>query len=73
MVEYGLDKLQPVKDLYTYLQRFVQKRLWLRVIIAMVAGILLGAYFATKPEWIEANTLESVVNWIAFPGQIFIR
>ena len=73
MVEYGLDKLQPVKDLYTYLQRFVQKRLWLRVIIAMVAGILLGAYFATKPEWIEANTLESVVNWIAFPGNLFIR
>src|SRR5690606_11571063 len=43
------------------------------VIIAMVAGILLGAYFATKPEWIEANTLESVVNWIAFPGNLFIR
>lgn len=73
MTEYGIDRLQPVKDLYTYLQRFVQKRLWLRVMIAMIAGILVGAYFATHPDWIDSETLDSVVNWIAFPGNLFIR
>lgn len=66
-------RLRPIKDLYSYLQNLVQKRLWLKVLIGMIAGVFLGAYFATQPEWIEEVTLDSVINWIAFPGNLFIR
>ena len=67
------ERLLPVKDLYKYLQNLVQKKLWLKVLIGMVAGILLGAYFATQPGWIGEKTLQSVINWVAFPGNLFIR
>lgn len=66
-------RLLPIKELYSYLQGLVQKRLWLKVIIAMVLGIALGAYFATKPAWISDSLQDSLINWIAFPGNIFIR
>lgn len=67
------DALLPIKELYSYLQSLVQKRLWLKVLIAMVLGIALGAYFATKPPWISKTLLDTLINWIAFPGNLFIR
>ncbi len=67
------ERLLPIKDLYSYLQKLVQQKLWLRVLIAMIVGILLGAYFATNPNWIGEKTLQSIINWIAFPGNLFIR
>lgn len=66
-------KLLPIKELYSYLQSLVQKRLWLKVLIAMAMGIGLGAYFATKPQWLSPTFLETLINWIAFPGNLFIR
>lgn len=73
MNDTKIDKALPIKDLYSHLQSFVQRRLWLRVLIAMTSGILLGAYFATEPGWISEKTLQSVINWISFPGNLFIR
>lgn len=67
------DRLIPVKELYSYLQNLVQRKLWLRVLIAMLLGVMLGAYFATQPTWIPEKLLEPIVNWIAFPGNLFIR
>lgn len=67
------ERLLPVKDLYTYLQKLVQRKLWLKVLIAMFVGILLGAYFATNPEWINDRFQQTLINWIAFPGNLFIR
>ncbi len=67
------EHIRPIKDLYSYLQNLVQKRLWLKVLIGMILGILLGAYFATKPLWIGERSMETVISWIAFPGNLFIR
>src|SRR5690606_3092163 len=67
------ERLLPVKELYKYLQNLVQKKLWLKVLIGMFIGILLGAYFATQPNWIGAKNLQSLISWIAFPGNLFIR
>ncbi|MDY0089312.1 MAG: dicarboxylate/amino acid:cation symporter [Flavobacteriaceae bacterium] len=73
MSDITKDRLLSIKELYSHLQSFVQRRLWLRVLIAMIFGILLGAYFATSPDWIPEDKLQSLVNWISFPGNIFIR
>ncbi|MFA5575115.1 MAG: dicarboxylate/amino acid:cation symporter [Brumimicrobium sp.] len=65
--------LLPIKELYVYLQGLVQSRLWLQVLIGMMLGIGLGAYFATDPAWLSENYKTPLINWIAFPGDIFIR
>lgn len=67
------ERFLPIKDLYAYLQNMVQGKLWLKVLIGMFAGIFFGAFFATKPSWIEEHFLQSLINWIAFPGNLFIR
>lgn len=63
----------PIKDLYSYIQQLVQGKLWLKVLIGMAAGIALGAYFANNPSWIGPKSLDALISWIAFPGNIFIR
>lgn len=73
MSENRTENLSPVKELYSYLQSLVQNQLWLKVLIAMILGIALGAFFATKPGWIHENFLPPIINWIAFPGNLFIR
>lgn len=65
--------LHPLKDLYAYIQNLVLNRLWIKVLIGMIVGVLLGAYFATGPSWIGNKELNSLINWIAFPGNLFIR
>lgn len=65
--------LSPIKDLYHYIQNLVQNKLWLKVLIAMFLGIIVGAYFATNPGLIPTKHLNSLINWIAFPGDLFIR
>lgn len=66
-------ELLPIKELYTYIQGLVQNKLWLKVLIAMMLGIALGAYFATQPEWVNEKLLNNIISWIAFPGNLFIR
>lgn len=39
----------------------------------MILGIALGAYFATEPTWLSETALNTLINWIAFPGNLFIR
>lgn len=73
MSENRTENLSPVKELYSYLQSLVQNQLWLKVLIAMILGIALGAFFATKPGWIHEDFLPPIINWIAFPGNLFIR
>lgn len=67
------EKLNPIKDLYSYIQNLVQRKLWLRVLIAIFIGIGLGSYLATTPSWLTEDQKTGLINWIALPGNLFIR
>lgn len=67
------EKLNPIKDLYSYIQNLVQRKLWLRVLIAIFLGIGLGSYLATTPSWLTEDQKTGLINWIALPGNLFIR
>lgn len=67
------EKLNPIKDLYSYIQNLVQRKLWLRVLIAIFLGISLGSYLATTPSWLAEDQKTGLINWIALPGNLFIR
>lgn len=67
------ETLSPIKDLYSYIQNLVQRKLWLKVLIAIALGIVLGAYLATTPSWLTEEQKTGLINWIALPGNLFIR
>jgi len=62
-----------LKDLYEYIQSLVQRRLWLQVLIAIAIGIAIGSYLANTPSWLTENQKNGLINWIALPGNLFIR
>lgn len=61
-----------LKYLTGTLSRFVDQRLWLKVLIAMFAGILTGILLGPSVGWIEQDTGSLIGSWLAFPGQLFL-
>ena len=54
------------------LQNFLQKRLWLKVIIAMLLGILVGLLLNPTTGLIAKDTGIILSEWIVLPGVIFL-
>ena len=66
-------ELSTFKSLYTYLQSLVEKRLWLKVLIALVLGAALGLIY--RLVWGEAHpdASQTIGNWFSLPGQLFLK
>jgi Na+/H+-dicarboxylate symporter len=65
--------LESLKHLSHYLQKVVENRLWLKVIIAMVLGILFGIFILPASGIFKENTSVLIANWVVFPGILFIK
>jgi len=50
----------------------VQNRLWLKVLIGMGLGLLVGALLGPSTGLIEPETGVVIGNWLAFPGRLFL-
>jgi Na+/H+-dicarboxylate symporter len=70
----NLEKLNPtpVKRLSGLLAGLVEKQLWLKVILAMAAGLITGIILGPSVGLIDDNTSIVVGNWLALPGYLFI-
>lgn len=66
-------EIQPLNKLAVYLRKLVRSRLWVRVIVALLIGI--GVGFALNPDigWLEAELSLTIGDWLALPGQLFLR
>ncbi|MEZ5482300.1 MAG: dicarboxylate/amino acid:cation symporter [Porticoccaceae bacterium] len=74
LLKSTLSTLYPrsLKHLSGTLSRFVEKRLWLKVLIAMFAGMLVGILIGPSVGWVKPATGAVIGSWMAFPGQLFI-
>lgn len=74
-IEPTPETTKPVKNLrqlsYT-LSHLVQGKLWLKVLIAMFAGIVTGAVLGPSVGLVEPATGTVIGSWLAFPGQLFL-
>ncbi len=61
-----------LKHLSNNLSKLVEDRLWLKVLIAMFAGMLVGVLLGPSVGWVEPATGALIGNWLAFPGQLFL-
>lgn len=61
-----------LRHLSDNLVKLVQGHLWLKVLIAMVAGILTGIALGPSVGWFEPETGAVIGSWLAFPGHLFL-
>lgn len=71
-----LDELldvRPLVELTEKLQRLIRSRLWAQILIAMAAGIAIGAVLSPSGYGLLSPAEAAVVaGWFALPGQIFL-
>ena len=69
-----LERLHPrsLRHLNHYLADLVQGRLWLKVLIGMFVGLGTGVLLGPSVGLIEADLSQTIGNWLAFPGQLFL-
>lgn len=64
--------VRPLTGLANRLNRLVEGRLWLKVIIGMALGIVTGVLLGPGVGWVEPSRSHSIVSWLALPGQLFL-
>ena len=69
-----LELLHPrsLKHLSHHLATLVENRLWLKVLIGMIAGLFVGVLLGPEAGLVEARTGTLLGNWMALPGQLFL-
>ncbi|MFZ9029017.1 MAG: dicarboxylate/amino acid:cation symporter [Crocinitomicaceae bacterium] len=65
--------IRPLNDLQEYLSRLTKNRLWLRVIIAIVLGAVLGYFLNPSAGYLKKENTEIVADWLQLPGSVFMR
>jgi Na+/H+-dicarboxylate symporter len=64
---------KPLKSLEVYLKSLVEARLWVKVLVAMVLGVGAGVALGPGAGWVPEHTTVSIGNWLALPGQLFMK
>lgn len=69
-----IEMLRPrnLSHLYTNVGALVKGRLWLKVVIGMVLGAVVGYFLNPATGLIDATSADTVGNWVALPGKIFL-
>lgn len=58
--------------LHHHLGSLVEGRLWLKVLIGMAAGLVVGSLLGPSVGFVDVRTGILVGNWLALPGQLFL-
>lgn len=66
-------EIRPLNNLSVHLDRLIKGRLWLKVIIGLILGAVLGIVINPSTGLFSANLSLSLANWLDLPGQLFMR
>ncbi|WP_340818993.1 dicarboxylate/amino acid:cation symporter [Methanolobus sp. WCC4] len=61
-----------LKNLNHHLQELVKGRLWLKILIGMLLGIVTGLILGPSAGYIEPNMSYTIGEWLALPGYVFL-
>lgn len=68
----GIFYPRPLKYLSSHLDKLIKGRLWLKVSVGMVLGIITGIILGPTIGLVESDTASIIGNWLALPGQLFL-
>lgn len=63
---------RPLKSLADQFDKLIEGRLWLKVLLALFAGIILGVILGPDLNLFSANVVKTITAWLALPGQVFL-
>lgn len=66
-------EIRPLNYLSVHLDRLIQGRLWIKVIIGLILGAGLGILINPSAGYVSEELSLSLANWLDLPGQIFMR
>ena len=61
----------PLKDLVDHFDRLIRGRLWLKVLIALLLGVVVGVILGPDLNLVSAPVVKTITAWLALPGQVF--
>jgi len=62
-----------LKSLNSYLQKLVEGKLWLKVIIALFLGVGVGLLLSPQNGLVSESVADILGNWMALPGILFLK
>jgi Na+/H+-dicarboxylate symporter len=62
----------PLKNLLTQIEKIVQGRLWLKVLIALALGVASGVLLGPDLALFSSAVVKNITAWLALPGQLFL-
>lgn len=62
----------PLKNLSEQFDKLVSGKLWLKVLIALGLGMILGVILGPDLGLVSAATVKIITAWLALPGQVFL-
>jgi Na+/H+-dicarboxylate symporter len=73
-IYYPLDfrRNNSLKNLSNQLRDLLEKKLWLKILIAMGLGVLMGLFLGPFGGYVDPVYAEIIGEWIALPGYIFL-
>lgn len=66
-------EIKSLSSLNSQLQRYVDKRLWLKVVIAIFLGVGVGFMLSPSSGWFTKEFGQSIGSWLALPGTLFLK
>jgi Na+/H+-dicarboxylate symporter len=66
-------EIKTLKSLNSYLQKLVESKLWLKVIIALFLGVGAGILISPGMGWVPVNVSQPLGSWLALPGKLFLK
>lgn len=56
-----------------YLQKLITGKLWVKVLVALFLGLLLGIALSPGLGWVSKETATIIGNWLSLPGKLFLK
>ena len=66
-------EIKTLKSLNIYLQKLVEGKLWLKVIIALFLGVGVGILLSPGIGWVPVSISQPLGSWLALPGKLFLK
>lgn len=65
-------QVEPLRRLAGTLERLIENRLWLKVLVGMALGVATGVAMGPSVGLVPPAVAGTLVNWLALPGTLFL-